>query len=198
MQPNEIDSDSNTYFYEEYNAYESGSAVTDRPIDQDTVNPAAAAPSSSSFKKMSTNNLNSVHVFNRSSGNMNGGGGGRKKAADTNRANEAGLWWDEDMALNELTLSATSMSHNKSSFEFSSQYNLNRQKSYHLANASGMMNNEEDDEEEEEEEEDDDDDDMKTLEAIIKNSELFSNLASKSKNKRFSLAWYVRARADLD
>jgi hypothetical protein len=178
------DSDSNTYFYEEYNAYENGTVeAAANDSNQSTINNNCVTNHSmAGFKKSSMNNLNSsmTGLFNRSSTQM------RKKSTNstdtTKNIAEAGLWWDEDIALNELTLSK--------SFDFSSQYNLNHHhRNYHLtatANNTETGNGTGGNEEEEE-----DDDEMRTLEAMLKSSELFSNLANKSKsnaNKRFSLA----------
>ena len=71
---------------------------------------------------------------------------------------EAGLWWDEDNALNELTSST--------SFDFGSQYHM--QNSMNISQPNNTNNfycNEDNDELET----------LKTLESILKNSELFRN-----------------------
>lgn len=69
---------------------------------------------------------------------------------------QAGLWWDEDNALNELTTS--------SSFEYGSHYNLNQNQFGNLFNHTNQSGNSNQDLET-----------LSTLESILKNSDLFSN-----------------------
>ncbi len=196
---NQDDSDSsNTYFYEEYNAYANKPTTTttnssnNRLISGSAHSFATYATTSIDFNssanyKKSFNNLNSTSFQTRSNNNLVINNS-RKKSTDSSDASYkmAGLWWDEDIALNELTLSTKSFGDDFNH----SQYNLNCN-NYRLTN-SCYYNKEEEDEVVVGEDEDENED-MRNLEAIIKNSELFSNLATKSKsnqsNKRFSLAY---------